>query len=215
MIIKLRTLLLALLTAFFGWSTVANAVFPCPNGPGPGEVQVGVEGGSHGIAAIPMCDSDGSSGGDDYSDDSNNSDYGSYANSMPSSPPIKGHIEYVWGALVWDPKMLIANYKNSKNIGIAMGQKTKQAAIDYAMNECENDGGKNCQVQTTISGACLAIAGAKGQLVWDTQKYTKGENAFVTADLADKKALAKCNKNNYQNCEIIYSDCSIQKWVYD
>ena len=33
--------------------------FVCPNGPGPGQVQVGVEGGSHGIAAIPICASSG------------------------------------------------------------------------------------------------------------------------------------------------------------
>lgn len=29
--------------------------YPCPNGPGPGDRQIGVTGGSHGIAAIPLC----------------------------------------------------------------------------------------------------------------------------------------------------------------
>jgi hypothetical protein len=29
--------------------------YPCPGGPGPGEVQVGVSGGSHGVAAVPIC----------------------------------------------------------------------------------------------------------------------------------------------------------------
>lgn len=40
----------------------ARAAYPCPNGPGPGEVQVGVSGGSHGIAAVPMCESSGGGG---------------------------------------------------------------------------------------------------------------------------------------------------------
>lgn len=29
--------------------------YPCPNGPAPGDRQIGVTGGSHGIAAIPLC----------------------------------------------------------------------------------------------------------------------------------------------------------------
>jgi Domain of unknown function (DUF4189) len=31
----------------------------CPNGPGPGEIQVGTTGGSGGVAVIPICASDG------------------------------------------------------------------------------------------------------------------------------------------------------------
>lgn len=42
----------------------ALAAYPCPAGPGPGEQQVGVGGGSHGIAAVPMCvQTGGGSGG--------------------------------------------------------------------------------------------------------------------------------------------------------
>lgn len=33
----------------------AWASYPCPAGPGPGEQQVGVGGGSHGVAAVPLC----------------------------------------------------------------------------------------------------------------------------------------------------------------
>ena len=211
--IIMRTLLHSLIALTFLWTTTSDAAYPCPNGPGPGENQVGTMGGSGGIAVIPMCDSDGSA--DDGG--GSNDDGGGYGRAYPEStaPRVKGHAENVWGALVWDPKMLIANYKESKNIGIAMGQKTKQAAIDYAMSECENDGGKHCQVQATISGSCLAIAGAKGQLVWDTQKHTDGDNAFDTSDLAGKKTLAKCNEKGYQKCEVFYNDCSIQKWVWD
>lgn len=49
------------LLPFFVFSTLVLAAqsvlaaYPCPAGPGPGEQQVGVGGGSHGIAAVPLC----------------------------------------------------------------------------------------------------------------------------------------------------------------
>lgn len=42
--------------------------FPCPQGPGPGQQQVGASGGTHGVAAVPMC-VDAGSGGAGYSAD--------------------------------------------------------------------------------------------------------------------------------------------------
>lgn len=48
--------------------TAAAQTFVFPNGPGPGEVQVGTTGGSGGIAVIPICASNGS---DDSSDSGN------------------------------------------------------------------------------------------------------------------------------------------------
>jgi hypothetical protein len=56
-------LLAALTIALLALPQPAAAAFPCPNGPGPGEVQVGVSGGSHGVAAVPMCESTGGGGG--------------------------------------------------------------------------------------------------------------------------------------------------------
>lgn len=47
--------------------TVAAQAYPCPGGPGAGEQQIGVGGGSHGVAAVPMCvasDGGGYAGGD-------------------------------------------------------------------------------------------------------------------------------------------------------
>ncbi len=35
---------------------LAQASYVCPNGPGPGERQLGITGGSHGVAAIPICE---------------------------------------------------------------------------------------------------------------------------------------------------------------
>ncbi len=57
----------------------AAAAYPCPGGPGPGEVQVGVSGGSHGVAAVPMCESTGGGGGGG------------------------GGVYYIYGAIAWHP----------------------------------------------------------------------------------------------------------------
>lgn len=129
----------------------------------------------------------------------------------PLPPPTQGHLEAAWGALVWDPGMLVADYKNSLYFGVAMGHRSKQAAIDDATSQCESDGGKRCQVQVVITKACLGLAGAKGQLVWATQKFTG--DVLGSSERAGANALAKCNEKGYQKCEVIYSDCSINNWV--
>lgn len=59
--LRSRCCLLVILSALIcGPITVAAQTFVCPNGPGPGEIQVGTTGGSGGIAVIPICASDGS-----------------------------------------------------------------------------------------------------------------------------------------------------------
>lgn len=52
----------------FGFSMQpALANYPCPGGPGAGEQQIGVTGGSHGIAEVPIC---AETGGGGYGGDS-------------------------------------------------------------------------------------------------------------------------------------------------
>lgn len=61
--LRFRLAFVAALAATLLWlPRQAEAAYPCPTGPGPGEVQVGVSGGTHGVAAVPMCESSG--GGD-------------------------------------------------------------------------------------------------------------------------------------------------------
>jgi hypothetical protein len=53
-------LLLGLFAGLPGAVPLASAqAYPCPGGPGPGEQQIGVGGGTHGVAAVPMCVADG------------------------------------------------------------------------------------------------------------------------------------------------------------
>lgn len=55
--------------AFFVFAAIgliaqpALANYPCPGGPGPGEQQIGVGGGSHGVAAVPLCVATGGGAG--------------------------------------------------------------------------------------------------------------------------------------------------------
>lgn len=70
----------AITLALFVMPQPAAAAFPCPSGPGPGEFQVGVAGGSHGVAAVPMCESSG--GGDGGS---------------------SGGVYYSYGSIAWHP----------------------------------------------------------------------------------------------------------------
>jgi hypothetical protein len=52
--------LFALLLAWMLFpATVIAQAYPCPQGPGPGQQQIGMSGGSHGVAATPMCVDDG------------------------------------------------------------------------------------------------------------------------------------------------------------
>lgn len=51
----IKTFVFLALIAVCSIAQPAWASYPCPAGPGPGEQQVGVGGGSHGIAAVPLC----------------------------------------------------------------------------------------------------------------------------------------------------------------
>lgn len=67
--LKLRCGWIGLVALLMAWPMAAAAqTFVCPNGPGPGEVQVGTTGGSGGIAVIPICASDGSEDSSDSAD---------------------------------------------------------------------------------------------------------------------------------------------------
>jgi Domain of unknown function (DUF4189) len=58
---QLKRCLFVILPVLVWWPLTSFAqTFVCPNGPGPGEIQVGTTGGSGGVAVIPICASDGS-----------------------------------------------------------------------------------------------------------------------------------------------------------
>ncbi len=73
------TLVAVLAMACFALPQPVAAAYPCPGGPGPGEVQVGVSGGTHGVAAVPVCESTGGGGSSG------------------------GGVYYIYGSVAWHP----------------------------------------------------------------------------------------------------------------
>lgn len=94
----------------------ARAAYPCPNGPGPGEVQVGVTGGSHGVAAVPVCDRAQGGGGDG-------------GNAAPS-------YYYIYGAIAWHP--------DADDVWMVGNYDAPYAAEREAMAACNNAMGGGC-----------------------------------------------------------------------
>jgi hypothetical protein len=88
----------------------ARAAYPCPGGPGPGEVQVGVSGGSHGIAAVPLCESTGGGGGGGGG----------------------GGVYYRYGAIAWHPDASDVWMEGSYD-GPVTAERTALAACNRAM----------------------------------------------------------------------------------
>lgn len=110
--------LFGLLASFLFWPMAVSAqTFVCPNGPGPGEVQVGITGGSHGVAAIPICVSDGRENTDSPAAD---------------PTPNESHAVLVWhpnAADVW----VAGNYVYKDNVG-----------ENVAINACNKVMGGGC-----------------------------------------------------------------------
>ena len=87
----------------------AAAAYPCPGGPGPGEVQVGVSGGSHGVAAVPVCESTGGGNGGGG-----------------------GGVYYIYGAIAWHPDADDVWMDGSYD-GAYTAERTALAACNQAM----------------------------------------------------------------------------------
>ena len=130
-------LLAALTIAVLAPPQPAAAAFPCPQGPGPGEVQVGVSGGSHGVAAVPMCESTG--GGD----------------SGNASPDYY----YIYGAIAWHPDVgdvwMVGNYD------------APYAAEREAMAACDRAMGGGCTSIGEWQNSSMAILRDRNGMLWN------------------------------------------------
>lgn len=112
----------------FQLSASALAAYPCPNGPGPGERQVGATGGSHGVGPVPMCertDSSGSAG----------------AGSQWASR---------WGAIYTDA--------DRSAFGASENMPSKGKAKKAAEKDCIARGGEKCKLRIASSDQCRALA---------------------------------------------------------
>jgi hypothetical protein len=115
---------------FFAYllSGLALAAYPCPNGPGPGERQVGSTGGSHGVGVVPMCERSDSSG------------------------PVEASPQWAsrWGAIYID-------YERSA-FGVSENMPSKGKAKKAAEQDCIARGGKKCKIKMESRNQCSALA---------------------------------------------------------
>jgi Domain of unknown function (DUF4189) len=131
--------------------TAAAQTFVCPNGPGPGEIQVGTTGGSGGIAVIPICASDGSEDSSEAAD----------------SPPDGPVWETRWGA--------IARGK-AGGWGAVSDMLSERSAKKAALKQCETTATTRragCKVSITYYNQCAVY-------VWGSSGGTSSSAVDIT-----------------------------------
>lgn len=134
---NLRYCFLGFLMTLTCWSVSVSAqTFLCPNGPGPGENQVGMVGGSHGVGATPLCASDGS-------ESKSETEPAPRSESMPS---------------VWvDSHVAVAWHAKSPSIWATWGQRRAAVAKAIVLDACNATMGGGCTMANAAHNSSIAI----------------------------------------------------------
>lgn len=153
--------LLALFLALLTLPQPAAASYPCPGGPGPGEVQVGVSGGSHGVAATPMCQrsgggADGSGGG--------------------------GGVSYIYGSIAWHPDV--------DDVWMAGLEASGAAAQREALDACTRTMGSGCQTIGDWNNSSMTVfRDSQGALYNSWDGHRGAQRKAVLADCSARQVL--------------------------
>lgn len=149
--------------------------YPCPGGPGPGEQQIGVSGGSHGIAPVPIC---AESGGGGYGDGG-----GSGGPQGPASPPIDV-----------DNFIAVAGHPGNRDVWATGGQYFLSAAEKVVLDACTATMGEGCYIM--VSGRNMSVAAG-------TDKKGITHAAFADTPKKAKDALNALCKSRGESCKLI------------
>jgi hypothetical protein len=178
------------LYALFGFAALgliaqpASANYPCPSGPGPGEQQIGVAGGSHGIASVPLCVATGGvySGGGGYSGGAN----GGYTcpgcnifadpNPLTAKDIARGIDEEKAKNLQVQKLMQEVQEKRQKLEGDPEYQSHKQGAWKIFQGKKDSAPGDNCVAMWSKVGGAVSIVGP-------SKAYEGGMLIFWSADI--------------------------------
>ncbi|WP_137110597.1 DUF4189 domain-containing protein [Rhodobacter sp. SY28-1] len=112
--------------------TAALAYYPC-NGPGPGEVLIGVDPGGNGIAPTPLCEyvgEDGGGGGD------------------PGGYWVDQYATLVWGT---DPN-------GGPTYSWYMNAASQSEADNGALAQCQASGFRDCRIAMGVTNGAIAVA---------------------------------------------------------
>ena len=138
--------------------TAAAQTFLCPNGPGPGENQVGTTGGSNGIGVTPLCASDGSDDSSGYDDSPSNSEVW----------------ETRWGAIA----------TGDGGLGAVTDMRSERQAKKAAIKQCKataNGGGPNCKAFSYYNQCAVIAWGSTGYIL------QRAENISTASSLGMQK----------------------------
>jgi len=157
------------------WSTIVSAAYVCPNGPGPGEVMVGMSpgGGNTGIGQFPMCESRG--------------------DSQPEDSPGPAKINHVPPPKA-DTFVAVAWHEDANDVWAIWNNRSEEDAKKRVLAACNRVMGRNCSYANGGKNSSVAVAryanGVLAETVW-------GE----TPDKAKENALKNCS-NQGQNCRV-------------
>lgn len=149
------------------WPQEAHAQYACPNGPGPGERQVGMAPPVNGQGGGPLCVSDNSS-----------------QQSQASGPPVRQApviLRPLYAAFAFD--------FNTGALGWSTFARDQRAAESGAMEACRNSGGKKCGTAGWFSDQC-------GSIVADASGNTLYNGYGKTSGAAATKGFEACNKGS-------------------
>lgn len=130
---KMTMLILTFLLTVNTEAQSQQAPHVCGAGPGPNEVQAGVQPGGNGMAPTPLC----------YWKQGQSSQ----PQSAPSQPT--GWWEKTWGA--------IATSESGGALGTALGASTREEALEIALADCKAKGGGGCEAEFAYFNQCAAM----------------------------------------------------------
>jgi hypothetical protein len=143
--------------AFLPQSASAQGTFICPNGPGPGERQVGMAGGGNGVAAVPVCVSDG-----------------------PPPPPARP-TEWIYSYYA------MAGHDGANDVWTGAGFRTPTDAQLNALNACNQAMGGGCKIYADGANGVIALARDNtGALWWGSDNSVDKAKKRVLKSCKDK-----------------------------
>jgi hypothetical protein len=185
----------------------ALASYPCPAGPGPGEQQIGVAGGSHGIAAVPLCVETGRQSGGATGARSAGGGYAGYRcvgcnifappNSPPSEEAIRTAIENekLRAKTLENQKKLLEYQAKDKELleAHAAYQRHMNGEWQIFQSQKESAPGDNCVAMWSKKGGAVSIVGPGkayrgGMLIfWSTDIPRPSSTQTVAVTLKQSK----------------------------
>ncbi|WP_284165523.1 DUF4189 domain-containing protein [Frigidibacter sp. SD6-1] len=144
--------------------------YPCPSGPGPGEVMIGTSGGgASGIAEIPICAPSG----------------GGYGGGYDTGP--SGYWSERFAAIAWGTEP-----DGRPTYTYAFDYPSNNEAVNAAVAECKRLGFQDCRPGTDVANGSIAIVVASdGNLFADWGKNGRQ---------AKSKAMKACRAYNGKKC---------------